>query len=76
MNMENESLKAQAEKVIEQLVAVKEEFIKNKEEIALSIRRDVVKVELKAILQDNTDYNSLKTAIETYIDNMLNIKGE
>ena len=35
--MENESLKAQAEKVIEQLTAVKEDYIKNKEELALSI---------------------------------------
>ena len=74
--MENESLKAQAEKVIEQLTAVKEEFVKNKEELAISIRRDIVKVELKAILQDNTDYNSLKGALENYIDNLLNIKGE
>lgn len=74
--MENESLKAQAEKVIEQLTAVKEDYIKNKEELALSIRRDVVRVELKALLQDNTDYISLKKALENYIDNLLNIKGE
>lgn len=74
--MENESLKAQAEKVIEQLTAVKEDYIKNKEELALSIRRDVVRVELKALLQDNTDYISLKRALENYIDNLLNIKGE
>lgn len=74
--MENESLKAQAEKVIEQLTAVKEDYIKNKEELALSIRRDVVRVELKVLLQDNTDYISLKRALENYIDNLLNIKGE
>lgn len=74
--MEKESLKAQAEKVIEQLTAVKEDYIKNKEELALSIRRDVVRVELKALLQDNTDYISLKRALENYIDNLLNIKGE
>ena len=69
--MKNESLKTQAEKVIEQLTAVKEEFVRDKEELALSIRRDVVKVELRAILQDNTDYNSLKNAIEKYINNLL-----
>lgn len=74
--MENESLKAQAEKVIEQLTAVKEDYIKNKEELALSIRRDVVRVELKVLLQDNTDYISLKRALENYIDNLLDIKGE
>ena len=72
--MENESLKATAEKVIEQLTAVKEEFIKNKEELALSIRRDIVKVELKALLNENTDYSSLKNALENYIDTMLKIE--
>lgn len=76
MIMVDESLKAQAEKVIEQLITVKDEFIKNKDELALSIRRDVVRVELKAILQDNKDYNSLRDALETYINNLIVIKGE
>lgn len=69
--MENDVIKAQAEKVIEQLTAVKEEFVKNKEELAISIRRDIVKAELKVILSENTDYVSLKNALENYISNML-----
>lgn len=69
--LENDSLKATAEKVIEQLSAVKEEFIKNKEELELSIRRDVVKVELKSIIAENKDYDSLKKALEKYVDNII-----
>lgn len=69
--MENDVIKAQAEKVIEQLTAVKEEFVRNKEELAISIRRDIVKAELKVILSENTDYVSLKNALENYISNML-----
>lgn len=71
MMMEDESLKRQAEKVINQLMEVKEEFVKNKEELAISIRRDVVKVELRAILEENSDFYSLKNALETYINNLL-----
>ena len=74
--MENESLKSQAQKIIEQLTSVKEEFIKDKEELAISIRRDIVKVELKTLLQDNTDYKSLKEALETYINNLIKIEEE
>lgn len=74
--MEDESLKATAEKVIEQLTAVKEEFIKDKEELAVSIRRDVVKAELQDMLVSNADYSSLKNALEDYIRNLLVIEGE
>lgn len=75
MIMENESLKAQADNIIKQLTAVKEEFVRNKEEIAVSIRKDIVSVELKSILSEHTDYYSLKNALETYIENLC-IKGE
>ena len=75
MIMENESLKAQADNIIKQLTAVKEEFVRNKEELAVSIRKDIVSIELKSILVENTDYYSLKNALETYIENLC-IKGE
>ena len=75
MIMENESLKAQADNIIKQLTAVKEEFVRNKEEIAVSIRKDIVSIELKSILVENTDYYSLRNALETYIENLC-IKGE
>ena len=68
------TLAEQASKVIDQLIRVKEEFIKDKDELAVSIRKDVVATELRVILKDNTDYNTLKEAIEVYINNILKIK--
>lgn len=74
--MENENLKSQANKIIEQLTAIKSEFLKDKEELSLSIRRDTVSVELKDILNNYKDYSSLKQAIEEYIKNLFKIRGE
>ena len=36
----------------------------------MSKRKDVIAVELKTILDNNSDYYSLKTALTTYIDNL------
>ena len=69
--MEDESLKKQAEKVLEQLIAVKEEFLKNKDELEVSIRKDIVKAEIKAILSEATDYESLRDMIEAYINSLI-----
>ena len=69
--MEDESLKKQAEKVLEQLIAVKEEFLKNKDELEVSIRKDIVKAEIKAILSVATDYESLRDMIDAYINSLI-----
>ena len=72
--MEDETLKEQANKILEQLTLVRNEFIKNKDELAVSIRKDVVAVELKNLLAESKDYNSLKDNISAYITKLLEDK--
>ena len=72
-DIENEQFKEQAQKVVDQLTLVKNEFIKNKEELAVSIRKDVVVAELRNILSANDDYTSLSNELNAYIDNLLKI---
>lgn len=67
----NEELKKKAEEVVEQLSAVREEFIKDKKELEISIRKDVVKTELKSILSESSDYDTLKKSLEVYIENLI-----
>lgn len=63
----------QTKQIIERLQLVKDEFIKSKDELAVSIRKDVVAAELKDILLKNKDYESLKKSIDTFIKNLYNI---
>ena len=58
------------EMLVQGLTIIKDEFIRNKEELKVSKRKDVVAVELKSILDSNSDFNSLKTAIQEYIDGL------
>lgn len=58
------------EMLVQGLTIIKDEFIRNKEELKVSKRKDVVAVELKSILDSNSDFNSLKTAIQEYIDDL------
>lgn len=60
------------ENLVKGLSIVKEEFFKNKEELKFSIRKDVVAVELKSILNNNSDYINLKNAIQNYIKTLYN----
>lgn len=63
----------QTKQIIERLQLVKDEFIKSKDELAVSIRKDVVAAELKDILLKNKDYESLKKSVDTFIKNLYNI---
>lgn len=60
-------------KLVSQLELVKDEFIKNKNELMISKRNDIIAVELKTILNNTQDYTSLKTAIEKYINDLYKI---
>ena len=68
--MEEVNIEEQAQKLIERLTVVKDEFIRNKDELLVSVRKDVVASELKDIISKNTDYQSLTQALEVYISNM------
>lgn len=64
--MENNMIE-QANKIVEQLKTVREDYVDCKKELSVSIRRDVVAAELKDILLENVDYYGLKEAIDEYI---------
>lgn len=59
--------------LVKQLEIVKTEFIKDKELLKISRRNDVIAVELKTILANNTTYDTLSSAIESYIDKLYEI---
>lgn len=61
------------ENLVKGLSIVKEEFFKNKDELKVSIRKDVVAVELKAIIEKTDNYLNLKAALENYIKDLYKI---
>ena len=66
-------LKEQEQKLIDQLTIIKNAFIKNQQDLKLSIRKDIVAAQLKDLLENNPNFYELKSALETYIDNLLKI---
>lgn len=72
-DIESEKFKEQAQKVVDQLTLVKNEFIKNKEELAVSVRKDVVVAELRHILASSEDFTTLSDGLNSYIDNLIKI---
>ena len=69
-----DNINKEAQEIVNKLTLVRDEFIKNKEELSVSIRKDIVCANLKDLLKNNTDYNSLKNGIEKYIQQLLDIK--
>ena len=61
------------ENLVKGLSIVKEEFFKNKDELKVSIRKDIVAVELKAIIEKTDNYLNLKAALENYIKDLYKI---
>ena len=72
--MKDENLKEQAQKIIEQLTLIKEEFIKAKDELAVSVRKDIIVAELRSLLEIHTDYDSLSNALKVYIENLISLR--
>lgn len=70
-NMDENDLKQVEDKLVQGLSKVKQCLINQSNELKFSIRKDVVSADLKNILTDNTDFASLKNAIENYITNLL-----
>lgn len=67
------NLKEQEQKLIDQLTIVKNAFIKNQQDLKFSIRKDIVAAQLRDLLENNPNFYELKSALETYIDNLLKI---
>ena len=66
-------LKEQEQKLIDQLTIIKNAFIKNQQDLKFSIRKDIVAAQLRDLLENNPNFYELKSALETYIDNLLKI---
>ena len=60
----------QVNKLLDSLKLVKDEFIRCKQELAVSVRKDVIRVQLKDCLENNNSYDDLKIAIGAIIDNL------
>lgn len=65
--------KTQLEGMVAGLTAVRDEFFKLKDEVKVSKRKDVVAVELKAILDKTDNYINLKAALQEYIDELYKV---
>ena len=60
-------------KLVHQLTMVRDQFVKNEELLRFSIRKDVIVAQLKDILKNHKDYDSLKNSIESLISELLEI---
>lgn len=69
----NKDIIEEGNKLVHQLTVVRDQFVKNEELLRFSIRKDAVAAQLKDILKNNKDYNSIKNAIESLISDLLKI---
>lgn len=69
-------MEKEAAYLIEQLNMVRQAFIKQKDTLAVSIRKDLVKADLKDILYNSNSYEELRNKLNEYIDNLIPGKEE
>lgn len=60
-------------RLVHQLTVVRDQFIKNEELLRFSIRKDVIAAQLKDIIKQNKDYESLKQSVESLITDLLKL---
>lgn len=68
------NINKEAEDLVNKLTLIRNEFIKNKNELLVSVRKDVVCANLKDILQNSNNYEDLKNKLENYIQQLMNIE--
>ena len=71
--MENKEM---VDKIVEQLVTVRNKFIQNNNELLVSVRKDVVATTLKDIIQKSKDYKELKLNLQDYINTLYTFNKE
>lgn len=71
--MENKEM---VDKIVEQLVTVRNKFIQNNNELLVSIRKDVVATTLKDIIQKSKTYEELKLNLQDYISTLYTFNKE
>lgn len=62
--------------LVNSLKDFRQAYINMSNELKVSIRRDVVAVELKDILTNNPDNYSLRAALESYIQNLYKLEDK
>lgn len=68
--------KEMVDKIVEQLVTVRNKFIQNNNELLISVRKDVVATTLKDIIQKSKTYEDLKLNLQNYIDTLYTFNKE
>lgn len=71
-----DNINQEAQEMVNKLTIIRDEFIKNKEELSVSVRKDIICANLKDLLKNNRDYDSLKLGLENFIAELLNFKKE
>ena len=71
--MENKEM---VDKIVEQLVTVRNKFIQNNNELLVSVRKDVVATTLKDIILKSKTYEELKLNLQNYIDTLYTFNKE
>lgn len=69
-NLNKEELSRLEKNLVERLNEVKDIMDSQRDELSVSIRKDVVAVQLKDILGNNADIYSLRNALEDYIKDL------
>ena len=69
-NLNKEELSRLEKNLVERLNEVKDIMYSQRDELSVSIRKDVVAVQLKDILGNNADIYSLRNALEDYIKDL------
>lgn len=69
-NLNKEELNRLEKNLIERLNEVKDIMDGQRDELSVSIRKDIVAVQLKDILDNNVDIYSLRNALEEYIKDL------
>ena len=69
-NLNKDELNILEKNLIERLNEVKDIMDSQRDELLVSIRKDVASVQLKDILDNNTDIYSLRNALEDYIKDL------
>lgn len=68
MNDSNLNISDKMTDFVNKLSLVRDDYIATKNELHNSIRKDIVKVELKDAINSTQDYTTLKNAIEKLIE--------
>lgn len=63
----------EAQEMVNKLTVVRDEFIKNKQELTVSVRKDVVCANLKDCLNNCNTYEELTEQLQKFIDNLMSI---